>query len=300
MERMPDNLENPIVKKYGQPQEIKAFLDYSKKGLEAYEKTAFIRMIKADDVVLDLGCGAGREARAVAALCSRIYALDLVHGMLRTAQGFAGENNVYFIRADATYLPVRNNTMDVVLMAKQLMNHITVAQRRSTTMNEVYRVLKPGGRVYLTVHNNLFNIGIVHLMNGVYKIMHASTDPRMQGRAQGAGSGFTDLSNLLAGFFLLKPKSMFVNAYRRIASKVRKNYTGKEAGDWEISQVSDAFSPFKSPYHNFTVKEISSLAVHAGFRIDDIRDIWELSGKHTLPHFLRKGAFTIALILKKD
>ncbi len=300
MEQMPDNLENPIVKKYGQPQEIKAFSEYAKKGLEAYEKTAFTRMIKDDDIVLDLGCGAGREAKAVAALCSKVYALDLVHGMLKTAKGFVGENNVYFIRADATYLPVRNNTVDVVLMAKQLMNHITGSQQRTITMNEVYRVLKPAGRVYLTVHNNLFNIGIVHLLNGVYKIMHASPDPRKQGRAQGAGDSGTDLVNLLAGFFLLKPKSMFVNVYRRIASKVRKNYTGKEAGDWEISQVSDACSPFKSPYHNFTVKEISSLAIHAGFRIDEIRDIWELSDKRTLPQFLRKGAFTMVLILKKE
>ncbi|MCL4558592.1 MAG: class I SAM-dependent methyltransferase [Deltaproteobacteria bacterium] len=297
---MTDNQKNSIVKKYGQPQEIRAFIDYSKKGLEAYEKTVFARMIKDDDVVLDLGCGAGREAHAVAALCSKVYALDLVHGMLRSAKGFVTENNVYFIRADATYLPVRDNSVDVVLMAKQFMNHITVSQRRMITMNEVYRVLKPGGRVYLTVHNDLFNIGTAHLLNGVYKIMHANPDPRKLTRPHGSGDRGADLGSLLVGFFLLRPKSIIVNAYRRIASKVIKEYTGKEAGDWEISRVSDAFSPFKSPYHNFTVKEISSLAFNAGFRIDEMRDIWELSGKRTLPEFLRKGAFTMALVLQKD
>ncbi len=296
---MPEHCDNPIVKKYGQPQEIRAFMEYAKTGLEAYEKAVFARMIKNDDVVLDLGCGAGREAKAIAGTCSRVYALDLVQGMLRTARDIVPADNVYFMRADATYLPVRSSTMDVILMSKQFMNHITVLEQRRITMNEVYRVLKPGGRVYLTVHNNLFNIGIVHILNSLYKILDAKRTSRKPAQQNTGNNGSTNLSSLLAGYFILRPRSIIVNMYRRTASKIIKGYSGNEAGDWDISQVSDAFSPYKSPYHNYTFKEIASLALNAGFRIDDIRDIWELSHHRTLPKFIRKGAFIISIVLKK-
>ncbi len=297
---MPDNHQNPIVKKYGQPLEIRAFSEYAKRGLDGYERNAFDQIITKDDAVLDLGCGAGREAKAVAALCAKVYALDLVQGMLKTARGFADETNVYFMRADATALPVRSSSVDVVLMAKQFMNHITGSQQRRTTMSEVYRVLKPGGRVYLTVHNNLFNIGIVHLLNNLHKMMHAGPAPHKPAQPGGSGTSGADLSSLLAGFFFLKPRSIAVNAYRRILSKIIRGYNGKEAGDWEISHVSDALSPYKSPYHNYTVRELSALVVSTGFRIEDIKDTWELAQNKTLPHFLRNGAYIIAFILKKD
>lgn len=296
---MPEHGENPIVKKYGQPREIEAFIEYAKKGLEPYEKTAFARIIKEDDIVLDLGCGAGREAKAVAGMCSKVYALDLVQTMLRRARNFVTEKNVYFMCADATYLPVRSSAMDVVLLAKQFMNHITVLEKRRITMNEVYRVLKPGGWVYLTVHNDLFNIGVVHIVNSLYKIMHVRLSPKNRAQSRGGGHSDTDLTSLIVGFILLKPRSILVNTYRRIASKIAKGYNGREVGDWEISQVSTAFSPYKSPYHNFTLHEISSLAIQAGFRIEDMKDTWELAHGRALPRFLRKGAFTVALILKK-
>ena len=297
---MPDNQQNHIVKKYGQSLEIRAFSEYAKRGLDEYERNAFDQIIKKDDTVLDLGCGAGREAKAIAGQCSKVYALDLVPGMLRTARGFAGETNVYFMRADATSLPVRSSSVDVILMAKQFMNHITGSQQRTVTMSEAYRVLKPGGRIYLTVHNNLFNIGIVHLLNNLYKMIHAGPAPNKPAQPGGSGTSGADLSNLLAGFFFLKPRSIAVNAYRRLMSKINKGYNGKEAGDWEISHVSDALSPYTSPYHNYTVHELSALARSAGFRIDEIKDTWELARGKTLPKFLRNGAYTIAFILKKD
>ncbi|MGB9736676.1 MAG: class I SAM-dependent methyltransferase [bacterium] len=298
--RMSENHENPIVKKYSQPQEIRAFTEYSKIGLEAYEKNAFSFLIKKNDVVLDLGCGAGREAKPVASMCSRVYAVDLVKGMLRTAKSIVNVNNVYFICADAMYLPVRSNTVDVVIMTKQFLNHITILERRRITMKEVYRVLKPGGRVFLTIHNNLFNIGIMHILNGVYKLFYSKgSTSNINANIQERKGNQTSLSSMFIGFFLLKFRSIFVNVYRRIASKIVKGYNGKEVGDWEISQVSNALSPYTSPYHNFTLKEITSLVLSSGFRIDDVKDTWELSHNRTLPGFLRKGAYTIAMFISK-
>lgn len=296
---MPLNHENPIVRKYNQPQEIRAFTEYSKFGLEEYEKNAFSFIIKKKDTVLDLGCGAGREAKPVADMCSKVYAVDLVKGMLRTAKSIVNANNVYYICAEALFLPIRSNTIDVVLMTKQFLNHITVSERRKMTMKEVYRVMKPGGKVFLTIHNNLFNIGIIHLLNGIYKVVYAKPITKGKDINSKKGNNIVGLVGMLLGFFLLKLRSIFVNAYRRLASIIITEYKGKEVGDWEISQVSNALSPYKSPYHNFTLTEITHLALNTGFFIDEIKDTWEFSHRTSLPKPLRKGAYTLALILKK-
>ncbi len=262
----------------------------------------FPTLIKGDDFVLDLGCGAGREAKPAAALCARVYALDLVKGMLRSAKSLMDADNVYLMCADARCLPVRSGTMDVVLMTKQFLNHITVLEKRSAMMREVYRVLKPGGRVFMTVHNNLFDMGILHVLSGIYKIIYgrfiikrAAATPANQN----SEGGMMSLPGMAVWVLLLKLRSIFINSYRRIASAIYRGYKGKEAGDWEISQVSNTVSPCKSPYHNFTVKEIESLVSGAGFHIQDIKDTWELSHGRQLPGFIREGAYTIAVVLKK-
>jgi len=298
--RRSNNSSADVVRKYSQPQELEAFKKYSQLGLEKYEKNIFSSLIKKNDFVLDLGCGAGREAKPIANMCARVYALDIVKGMLVSAKSIVDANNIYFICADLKHLPICNSSIDVVIMTKQLLNHLTTLENRKIAMEEVYRVLKPGGRVFITIHNNLFNIGIIHILNGIYKIMHRvhTTDQRDNKPIEQGKS--TNLLGIATGLFLLKIRSLFVNNYRRIISKISKDYKGKEIGDWEISQVSYALSPYKSPYHNFTFKEITSFVLNAGFIIQDIRDTWELSNNRSLPGFLRKGAYTLALILKKE
>lgn len=293
------NSLSAIVRKYSQLQELEAFREYAKSGLEKYEKNIFPLLIKKDDFVLDLGCGAGREANPIARMCARVYAIDVVKQMLVSAKTIVTGKNIYFICGDIKHLPVRTSSIDVVIMTKQLLNHLVIVENRKVTMKEVYRVLKPGGRVFITVHNNLFNIGIIHILNGAYKLIHRSPTPGNVNTTPIQEQKATSVLGTVIGFVLLKFRTILVNSYRGITSRIIKNYKGEEVGDWEISQVSHALSPYKSPYHNFTFKEITSLAVDAGFFIQEIRDTWELANNRLLPAFLRRGAYTLALILKK-
>lgn len=313
-------------------------IEYAKEGLEPYEKSVFPVLIRKDDVVLDLGCGAGREARPVAGMCARVYAMDMVAGMIRSAKSFVDADNVYFLCADAMHLPLGSSTMDVVLMTKQFLNHVTVLEKRKAMLQEVYRVLKPGGRVFLTLHNNLFNMGIYHVMSGIYKLVYGRYN-RTHGRSPlsspapalsrgnqtehvndrtltgkkadinpvGGQNSARVVSNsvkrnvpgmALAALFL-KIRSMVINGYRRAAKALNGRYSGKEPNDWEISQVSSALSPCKSTYHNFAIGEIEPLVTGAGFRMRYMKDTWELVHCRQVPGFLRKGAYTLAVVLEK-
>jgi len=61
--------------------------------------------------VLDVGCGAGRHARALAAAGARPVGLDLSGALLRRARA-AG---VPLVRADMRQLPIRPRSMDLVV-----------------------------------------------------------------------------------------------------------------------------------------------------------------------------------------
>lgn len=61
--------------------------------------------------MLDVGCGAGRHARALAAAGARPVGLDLSRALLRRAR----EAGVPLVRADMRRLPVRSRSMDLAV-----------------------------------------------------------------------------------------------------------------------------------------------------------------------------------------
>jgi ubiquinone/menaquinone biosynthesis C-methylase UbiE len=85
--------------------------------------------------VLDVGGGTGRAARSITA--SRRIVADPAHGM--TAQ--AREHGLEAVRAGGANLPVRDDSIDAVLLVDAL-HHISAHR---DTLNEAHRVLRPGG-----------------------------------------------------------------------------------------------------------------------------------------------------------
>ena len=107
--------------------------------------------------LLDLGCGAGRHAFEAARRGAEVVALDTDRAELEqvaaiaAAMAEAGE-----IRArrrsrpsagDATRMPFGDDSFDIVIAA-EVMEHIPADQ---AAMNEIARVLRPGGIAAVTV-----------------------------------------------------------------------------------------------------------------------------------------------------
>lgn len=97
---------------------------------------------------LDMGCGAGHTALALARQASSVVAVDVTPEMLDVAAGLArerGVTNVSFERADVTALPLAAGEFDVVT-SRLSAHHYAEPQR---ALEEAFRVLRPGGRFLL-------------------------------------------------------------------------------------------------------------------------------------------------------
>ena len=112
----------------------------------------FLRdLIPSPDLVLaDVGCGPGFFALPAAKLLAagRVLAIDLQQDSLDIVARDASEaglHNVETIRADAADLPLSAESVDAVLMARFLNNF----PQRDAILREAWRVLRPGGRLYL-------------------------------------------------------------------------------------------------------------------------------------------------------
>ena len=95
-------------------------------------------------VIVDVGCGPGRDGACLSALGARVIGLDLSARMLQIAATGQLER---VAQADAFQLPLRQRSVDGVLMAS-LVLHV----RRPDlvdVLTEAHRVLRPGGVVAL-------------------------------------------------------------------------------------------------------------------------------------------------------
>jgi len=83
-----------------------------------------------------------------------LYGLDYSHEMLALAKKYAEKNQfkVDLQEADATSLPYADDFFDSAI-AVAVYHHIEENEGRLRALKELYRVLKPGGEVFITVWN---------------------------------------------------------------------------------------------------------------------------------------------------
>ncbi len=112
-------------------------------GQDAKWKRQLIRRanVRAGERALDLAAGTGDVAFAVASNGAKTIGLDLTHRMLQLARRRNGP--VDFITGDMASLPFRPSSFDLVTTSYGLRN----VPDLNTAIDEIARVLKPGGRL---------------------------------------------------------------------------------------------------------------------------------------------------------
>ena len=101
--------------------------------------------------VLDLGCGEGQIARlAAAAGAAQVVGVDASDAQIREARRRGGGPS--YVRASATRLPVRSGWFDAVV-ACLVLEHL---EDLDGALDEVARVVRPGGRFVVFVNHPLF------------------------------------------------------------------------------------------------------------------------------------------------
>ena len=103
-------------------------------------------------LVVDVGCGTGRHARALRGRGIRSVGVDLSAGLLRSA---ADRSAGDWVQADARQLPLREGAADVVMSVCQGGFGITPGGD-ALVLGQMVRVLRPGGRLVLTAFSLAF------------------------------------------------------------------------------------------------------------------------------------------------
>jgi ArsR family transcriptional regulator len=108
-----------------------------------FDLHAVLPLLPADYTVADLGCGAGELAAELAHHVKRVIGVDNSPEMLKAAKKHAnGTTNLDLRRGDLTALPLQDAEADAALMILAL----TYVADPQTAINEMARVIKPGGR----------------------------------------------------------------------------------------------------------------------------------------------------------
>ena len=105
--------------------------------------------LAAGERVLDLGCGAGTDSLVAAQMvgaAGRVTGIDMTVEMLAKARAAAAEmavTNVEFVEAEAEHLPFPDESFDVLISN----GVIDLIPDKDAVFVEIYRVLRPGGRM---------------------------------------------------------------------------------------------------------------------------------------------------------
>ena len=106
-------------------------------------------LVPAGGVVLDIGCGAGRDAIFAAQCGFQAFGVDLSSQAIAIAQEQAQKAGVSVVWqvGSATQLPIHDTTIDLA-SDRGCLHHIAVAER-PLYFTEIARVLKSNGRLLL-------------------------------------------------------------------------------------------------------------------------------------------------------
>ena len=185
---------------------------------------------QAGDVVLDAGCGAGFCSRRIARLGAKVFGCDRAEKMIGQAIRHEKEQSlgINYCSADIISLPYSDEMFDAVVCIAVLIHDSP--RECSAFFTEALRVLKPGGRIIVSImHSALYQEGSANRTGQSSWAQYKSLEERPMSESQrfeelyrdSLGDTFTStvwyhpenlLANLLtqAGFVVTHEQKKFV------------------------------------------------------------------------------------------
>lgn len=115
------------------------------------EVESFLGAVPAGGRGLDVGCGNGRHTEVLAARTDSVVGVDVSRRLLFEARDRSGREgwDCALVQGDAAALPIASRSVDVAVYVATL-HHLPTAQQRRRSLEELGRVLRPGGRALVS------------------------------------------------------------------------------------------------------------------------------------------------------
>jgi len=141
---------------YDTPQSVGHYGDAARRaGLHPPERAMVARFMRTPASVLDVGCGAGREAFELARMGFAVTGVDIAPKLLAEARRIARELGltVDLRSSDGRSLDFPGDSFDYVLLITQMIHHVPLRANRVHLLREAGRGVKAAGAILLTYHD---------------------------------------------------------------------------------------------------------------------------------------------------
>jgi len=133
-------------------------------------------------VGLDVGCANGRHVAPLALAADRVLGVDASAPLCRLARERAADRDLPLavVQGDAAALPVADDAVDVAAYVATL-HHLRPRERRVASLDELARVLAPGGRAVVSawsVAHDRFDADAAHDRTVDWTLPDGETVPR--------------------------------------------------------------------------------------------------------------------------
>lgn len=125
----------------------KIYVKYTADKLLQFQLNKFISLVPKKAKVLDIGCGGGRDVAYFLEENLDAFGIDTSNEILKEAKALAKKD--VFKKMDMLSLKFKENTFDGLWVVASLF-HLT-KKDSPTALKEFFRVLKPGGIIYISV-----------------------------------------------------------------------------------------------------------------------------------------------------
>lgn len=144
-----------VADKYNSLEEIEFHSQQVKEGLEDWEKELLKKeFVKPNATILNVGCGAGREAIALAKRGFRVTGIDISSNMIiRSRENAKREGlNINFREQSVTDIEFPIHSFDYVLFSRSVYSNIPTKKWRIKMLKKIRGILKPDGLLVFSAY----------------------------------------------------------------------------------------------------------------------------------------------------
>ena len=148
--------------------------EWEMEGIFKTDLDVLNQLIKKKGKILDITMGPGRHVKYFADKGFKVWGNDFSKHMINVAKKYVKNSSVVYTNHDMRSLSHKDNLFDNVICMGASLGSIYRSKERQRAVNEMARVTKKGGRVFIHAHN-LLEISefedFRNLLNLIYKSM---------------------------------------------------------------------------------------------------------------------------------